>query len=135
MKHLDSDQLSAYFLNKLSFDEETAVQEHLRLCHECRKKLDNLRCLYNAFEENNTQATPSVFKRILHSGWTKAAASIIIIAGIGFFIYQSISAKHTTLHQNIINDCRDDNQVFATDTFDKQDSLYYMEQYGDDFKL
>ena len=28
-----------------------------------------------------------------------------------------------------------ENQVFAIDTFDKEDSTYYRNKYGDDFKF
>ena len=38
------------------------------------------------------------------------------------------------MEQHQIQNARDiENEVFAIDTFDTEDSLYYQEKYGDDF--
>lgn len=132
MKHLDTNRLIAYFLNKLNQDEETAVQEHLHACPECRKNLEALRSLHKGIFEDETSVQIPLFKRILHSGWTKAAASVIIIFGAGFLIYHSISTKESPINKDLINGGRQENSIFAIDTFDKDDSLYYIEKYGDD---
>ena len=91
--HIDIRTLSDYFLNRLTSEEETAVQEH-----------------------------------------PKAAAAVILICGIGIFTYDTVRNRSNVVEQHQIQNARDiENEVFAIDTFDTEDSLYYQEKYGDDF--
>lgn len=133
-EHLNLDRLTAYFLNRMTSEEETSVQEHLRQCPECSRKLSELRALYDAFYNEKAEVRLPVFKRIIKSGWTKAAASVIIIFGAGFLIYKSIMTRQNVMEQQIINGGKEiENLVFALDTFSKEDSIYYFEKYGEDF--
>ena len=119
-RHIDIDTLSRYLLNRLTQDEETAVQEHLRHCPECAGRLDAMRKLRKGFfEDEEAHDRKSVIFRIVHSRWTKVAA-----------------AASNVLEQNEIIDGKQiENEVFAVDSFDREDSLYYREKYGDDFKF
>ena len=75
-----------------------------------------------------------VFFRVLRSGWTKAAAAVILICGIGIFTYDTVRNRSNVVEQHQIRNARDiENEVFAIDTFDTEDSLYYQEKYGDKF--
>ena len=74
--------------------------------------------------------------RILRSGWTKAAAAIILVIGTGLFTAETIRNRNNVVEQHeIINGGKNSEEVFAIDTFDKQDSVYYHNKYGDDFKF
>ena len=46
--HIDIRTLSDYFLSRLTSEEETAVQEHLSVCPECRARLEAMRRLREA---------------------------------------------------------------------------------------
>ena len=117
--HIDIRTLSDYFLNRLTSEEETAVQEHL----------------WGMFgEEESSMERRPVFFRVLRSGWTKAAAAVILICGIGIFTYDTVRNRSNVVEQHQIRNARDiENEVFAIDTFDTEDSLYYQEKYGDKF--
>ncbi len=134
--HLDIKTLSDYFLNRLSPQEETEVQEHLSSCPECASALNAMRRLKEGFFEDDSAAParrPVLF-RIMRSGWTKAAAAVIIVAGLGIFTYETVRNRDNVIEQHQIQQGRSlENQVFAIDTFDKEDSIYYREKYGDDF--
>ena len=126
--HIDIRTLSDYFLNRLTSEEETAVQEHLSVCPECRARLEAMRRLRRGMfgEEESSMERRPVFFRILRSGWTKAAAAI--------FTYDTVRNRSNVVEQHQIQNARDiENEVFAIDTFDTEDSLYYQEKYGDDF--
>lgn len=134
--HIDIKTLSEYFLNKLTRDEETLVQEHISSCPECRKRLEAMRRLSQGIFGEDTGAADirPVFTRIIRSAWTKAAAALIIVTGIGYFTYETVSNRNDIVEQTRIQNSRDiENEVFAIDTFDAEDSLYYQEKYGDDF--
>lgn len=134
-RHIDIKTLSDYFLNRLTPEEETAVQEHLSQCPECSEKLAAMRRLRDSMFAQEQPARPAVFK-IVRSGWFKAAAAVIIVAGIGLFTAETVRHRSSVLEQHEINGGGDiENEVFAIDTFDKQDSTYYREKYGDDFKM
>lgn len=133
--HIDIGTLSNYFLNRLASDKETEVQEHLSSCPECKARLDAIRRLRDGFfllEESSVQKRTVIFK-VLHSGWTKAAAAVILVAGIGIFTYETVSERDGIVEQQIRSGT--ENEVFAIDTFDREDSLYYKEKYGEDFKF
>lgn len=134
-KHLNIETIADYYLNRLEYDQETKVQEHLRQCPSCRKKLEDMRNLHNAFYEEPAEIQISVFRKIISSTWTKAAASVVVILGAGFLIYQGIVTRNSSREQFMINSGMNnvENQVFAIDSFDKEDSLYYHEKYGEDF--
>ena len=126
-RHIDIDTLSRYLLNRLTQDEETAVQEHLRHCPKLRKGF---------FEDEEAHDRKSVIFRIVHSRWTKVAAAAVIVAGIGLFTAETVRNRSNVLEQNEIIDGKQiENEVFAVDSFDREDSLYYREKYGDDFKF
>lgn len=134
--HIDIRTLSDYFLNRLTSEEETAVQEHLSVCPECRARLEALRRLRRGMfgEEESSMERRPVFFRVLRSGWIKAAAAVILICGIGIFTYDTVRNRSNVVEQHQIQNARDiENEVFAIDTFDTEDSLYYQEKYGDDF--
>ena len=134
-KHLNIETIADYYLNRLEYDQETKVQEHLRQCPSCRKKLEDMRNLHNAFYEEPAEIQISVFRKIISSTWTKAAASVVVILGAGFLIYQGIVTRNSSREQFMINSGMNnvENQGFAIDSFDKEDSLYYHEKYGEDF--
>ncbi len=134
-KHLNIETIADYYLNRLEYDQETKVQEHLRQCPSCRKKLEDMRNLHNAFYEEPAEIQISVFRKIISSTWTKAAASVVVILGAGFLIYQGIVTRNSSREQFMINSGMNnvENQVFAIDSFDKEDSMYYHEKYGEDF--
>lgn len=135
-RHIDIRTISDYFLNRLSVEDETAVQEHLSVCPECRARLEAMRRLRKGMfedEDSTVQRTPVIF-RILRSGWTKAAAAVIIVCGIGLFTFETVRNRDNVIEQHQIQNARNiENEVFAIDTFDSEDSLYYHEKYGDDF--
>ena len=136
-RHIDIDTLSRYLLNRLTQDEETAVQEHLRHCPECAGRLDAMRKLRKGFfEDEEAHDRKSVIFRIVHSRWTKVAAAAVIVAGIELFTAETVRNRSNVLEQNEIIDGKQiENEVFAVDSFDREDSLYYREKYGDDFKF
>lgn len=136
-RHIDIETLSRYFLNQLSSDEETAIQEHLSHCHECADRLDAMRKLREGmFGDELQEKQQTMLFRILRSGWTKAAAAIILVIGTGLFTAETIRNRNNVVEQHeIINDGKNSEEVFAIDTFDKQDSVYYHNKYGDDFKF
>lgn len=134
--HIDIRTLSDYFLNRLTSEEETAVQEHLSVCPECRARLEAMRRLRRGMfgEEESSMERRPVFFRVLRSGWTKAAAAVILICGIGIFTYDTVRNRSNVIEQHQLRNARDiENEVFAIDTFDTEDSLYYQEKYGDKF--
>ena len=136
-RHIDIDRLSRYYLNRLTPEEETAVQEHLRNCPKCSDRLEAMRKLRKGFfEDEGTHDRKSVIFRIVRSSWTKAAAAVVIIAGIGFFTAETVRNRNSVLEQNEVIDGKQiENEVFAVDSFDREDSIYYREKYGDDFKF
>ena len=88
------------------------------------------------FEDTESQDRKSVIFRIVRSRWTKVAAAVIIVAGIGLFTAETVRNRSNILEQHeIVNRDNPDNEVFAVDTFDKEDSTYYRKKYGDDFKF
>ena len=123
-RHIDIDTLSRYLLNRLTQDEETAV-------HDAMRKLRK-----GFFEDEEAHDRKSVIFRIVHSRWTKVAAAAVIVAGIGLFTAETVRNRSNVLEQNEIIDGKQiENEVFAVDSFDREDSLYYREKYGDDFKF
>lgn len=134
--HINIKTLSDYFLNRLSCEEETAVQEHLSSCPECRKKLEDMRRLRDGVFADGRKRTrhDTVLFRVLRSGWTKAAAAAIIICGIGLTAYETSVNRNNGTELNSIQNARSiEDEVFAIDTFDTEDSVYYHDKYGDDF--
>lgn len=134
--HINIRTLSDYFLNRLNCEEETAVQEHLSSCPECRGKLEAMRRLRDGVftDGRESRRHDSVLFRVLRSGWTKAAAAIIIICGIGTIAYETSVNRSDIPELNRIQDGKSlEDEVFAIDTFDTEDSTYYRDRYGDDF--
>lgn len=136
-RHIDIDTLSRYLLNRLTQDEETAVQEHLQHCPECAGRLEAMRKLRKGFfGDTGTLDRKSVIFRIVRSRLTKVAAAVIILAGIGLFTAETVRNRSNVLEQHeIVNGDSPDNEVFTVDTFDKEDSTYYRRKYGDNFKF
>lgn len=135
--HIDIQTLSRYFLNLLPPKEETEVQEHLHECPECAARLEAMRKLRDGFREEERQdQSHGVLFRIIHSGWTKAAAIIVLAAGISLVTIDTLKNRGNVIEQHqIINSGMQEDEVFAIDTFDKADSVYYKEKYGEDFKF
>lgn len=136
-RHIDIKTLEDYFLNRLSPEEETEVQEHLSSCPECSSRLDAMRRLRDGFfgdVEDGKALRPPVVLRVLRSGWTRAAAAAVIIAGAGLLTYETVRNRDNVVEQHQLMEGRGiENEVFAIDTFDKEDSIYYRQKYGDDF--
>lgn len=136
MRHIDTEILNRYVRNELSPKEETLVQEHISSCRECAGKVRDLRALSAAFfeKEHDSSADRSLMFRILHSYVTVAAAAIMLTGGIAYFI---LEASRDRAHFNdtfrIENGKTENPPSFAIDTFDKEDTAYYREKYGDDF--
>ncbi|HIZ86908.1 MAG TPA: hypothetical protein IAC03_01955 [Candidatus Coprenecus pullistercoris] len=133
--HIDTDTLAKYFLNCLPREEETAVQEHLCSCPECSARLEALRKLRGAMSDDSGQRRPGVLFRVLRSGWTKAAAAVIIVAGIGFLTARSVRDRSGIVEHSLNPGMENKDNILSVDTFDKADSAYYKEKYGEDFKL
>lgn len=134
--HIDIRTLSRYFLNMLSPEEETAVQEHLHICRECSAKLEAMRKLRDGIFDGNTQKKENgTLFRIIRSGWTKAAAAVIVAACISVVSIQTARNRSDIAEQHTIIQNNTDESVLDIDTFDRQDSLYYREKYGEDFKF
>lgn len=134
--HIDIKTLSDYFLNRLGGEDETAVQEHLSSCPECRKKLEAMRRLRKGVftDGSKHRRHDTITFRILRYGWAKAAAAAIIICGIGFTAYEvSVNRNDGTVQDCIQNARSIENEIFAIDTFDTEDSVYYKDKYGEDF--
>lgn len=130
-KHVDMNTLTDYLLDRLSLEEEAAVQEHLCECPECGKKVKDIRNLRKAFQEpSSVPAASSLFTRVIRSSWTKAAAAIAIIAGGSILFINYRHHADPLMQQEILNG-RQEDQTFAIDTFDREDSIYYMEKYPD----
>lgn len=92
-KHLNIKTIERYLLNLMSYDEETAVQEHLNSCPECRKKIEGMRKLRSAMEDVKSDKVVSAPKKwyisFYRSPLTRIAAVLLIFAGVGFAIYKS----------------------------------------------
>ena len=135
--HIDIERLSRYFLSILPPEEETAVQEHLRTCPRCAARLEAMRKLRKGFEEDReASGRKTVFFRVIRSGWTKAAAAAVVAAAVSIITLETVRDRSSILEQHEIMDGEQiENQVFAIDTFDKEDSTYYRNKYGEDFKF
>ena len=112
-RHIDIETLSRYFLNQLSSDEETAIQEHLSHCHECADRLDAMRKLREGmFGDELQEKQQTMLFRILRSGWTKAAAAIILVIGTGLFTAETIRNRNNVVEQHeIINGGKNSEEV------------------------
>ncbi len=138
-RHFDIETISKYFLGHLTPDEEIAVQQHICECEECKKKIDGIRALHNVFFENNVSEHKQyhhnlIYRVVVHSRIFKIAAAVIIICGIGFVSFRYASQRESIYEQQILNNGRSlEDEVFAIDSFERDDSIYYEEKYGPDF--
>lgn len=137
-EHLSIEILTEYFLGKLDTSQEREVRAHLYECNECSKKLSAIRKLYSSFfvkrekyeRKRVEEIKPrhrGIFIRVIRSKWTIAAASIILIAGISFASYKFVKSRQDIYNSTIIEGKESEN-LFSTDTFDKQDTIQYFEQ-------
>lgn len=136
-RHYDIKNLTDYFLGILPDEEENAVQQHLCECDECRRKVEQLRALRDGFfeEQEPAQIHRPVIIRVLRSHIFQAAAAVILVCGIGLLLFRNASDRNNIYQdQHILHNGRTmDNEVFAVDTFDRDDSIYYEEEYGPEF--
>lgn len=120
-KHLNIDELTRYFLNDLSRDSETSVQEHLSSCAECGEKLDNMRLLRKSvFETDISVASPKYTFKVLSSTWVKFAAAAVMILGMGIGYFRSSDNGLSTVNEGIAPEI-----VLCVDSLSKEDSIDY----------
>lgn len=116
-KHIDNKDLSRYFMNEMSGDEESMVQEHIGECTWCRKKIQDMRKLKIEFDKIDTlHGNRHLFIRVINSTWTRVAATLLVIAAVGVAIYQ-VSRSGSNLPQQLqINTPHQHENVLDIDT-------------------
>lgn len=134
--HPNMEKISDYLTNRLSIEEEISVQEHLRSCSECMEKVRRMRSLRDSiFDGQDKTEEENTFIRIVKSTAFKAAAAVIILAGITLFIRESLrTTEEVTIQYQIFQEREQIAPPLYIDTFSTEDSLYYIEQYGEDFE-
>ena len=135
-EHPDIGKISDYLTNRLSVEEEISVQEHLHSCAQCREKVRRMRSLRDfIFDGQDKAKDESIFIRIIKSTVFKAAAAVVIIAGITFFIRESLrTTEEVTIQYQIFQEREQVDPPLYIDTFSTKDSLYYIEKYGEEFE-
>ncbi len=121
--HISMEEITRYFLNRMSPDEETSVQIHLRECKEYREELDRLRRLKSEFNKiGQVRDFKHIMTSIGNSSWARAAATIVVILGLGIGIFQlrEIKLNNEQLQKFEINEGKGGNDVFDVDTMTYQ---------------
>ena len=86
MCQYNKDDIERYFSNGMTEAEEIAFQKHLLTCESCRRELEKYRRLAAAIAEPSASEAAKVIPfGIRYRKWI-AAASILILAGIGGLI-------------------------------------------------
>ncbi len=138
-KHIDIERLGLYISNRLTTEEENNIQEHLIQCPECRKKLKNLRALHNGFFKDEENVAVKNKSRIT-AVYFKVAASLIVLAGISFFVYTSVNNGADKVLTPLSPQERVlENPVFSVDSLSHKDTvanrkILYKEEYHYELK-
>ncbi len=125
-EHYDIEELSRYFLNRMSPEEETALQEHLEKCPKCRKSLADLRTLHAQFSDiDSLKESQTTFVKVVSSFAFRVAAIIIVvvIVGVALFKWGSSQTRNSLPTQMQINEGKDPKQVFDIDSCNVSDTL------------
>lgn len=134
--HPNMEKISDYLTNRLSTEEEISVQEHLHSCSECMERVRRMRLLRDSiFNGQDKAENENIFIRIVKSTAFKAAAVVVILAGITLFIRESLrNSEEVTIQYQIFQEREQIDPPLYIDTFSTEDSLYYIEQYGEEFE-
>ena len=130
------EKISDYLTNRLSIEEEISVQEHLHSCSECMERVRRMRLLRDSiFNGQDKAENENIFIRIVKSTAFKTAAVVVILAGITLFIRESLrNSEEVTIQYQIFQEREQIDPPLYIDTFSTEDSLYYIEQYGEKFE-
>ncbi|MGM9775354.1 MAG: anti-sigma factor family protein [Candidatus Coprenecus sp.] len=134
--HPNMEKISDYLTNRLSIEEEISVQEHLHSCSECMERVRRMRLLRDSiFNGQDKAENENIFIRIVKSTAFKAAAVVVILAGITLFIRESLrNSEEVTIQYQIFQEREQIAPPLYIDTFSTEDPLYYIEQYGEEFE-
>lgn len=134
--HPNMEKISDYLTNRLSIEEEISVQEHLHSCSECMERVRRMRLLRDSiFNGQDKAENENIFIRIVKSTAFKTAAVVVILAGITLFIRESLrNSEEVTIQYQIFQEREQIDPPLYIDTFSTEDSLYYIEQYGEKFE-
>lgn len=145
--HINDDLLVKFLLNEANANEQEQVKEwlsddeaNLTYYNQLKKIWDDSRqlALATAVDENKAwqkfhqRVHPAPVRRI-GFGWMKAAASVIIIVGVGLLAYFMLNApaKEITVlaRQTVLNDTLSDGSVV---TVNKGSSITYLSKFKGD---
>ena len=90
-------QIGQYMMNKMSPEEETLLQEHLYLCPECSRKLQEMRRLAETLADRQVKMVDK--KKLRQRNFVKILVSIILFfsGSYGIYWWQSHSMEENTL--------------------------------------
>ncbi|MDH6341577.1 hypothetical protein M2480_000966 [Parabacteroides sp. PFB2-12] len=107
------EQAERYLLNKLSWEDETAFQLHLKECEACRSYIQTIRRFAQSINDKELDlpivppARKTIGRRLNLSRWISIAASILLVAGFSLYYYshqQSLSGENNSEHELLINE-------------------------------
>ena len=78
-------QIGQYMMNKMSPEEETLLQEHLYLCPECSRKLQEMRRLAETLADRQVKMVDK--KKLRQRNFVKILVSIILFFSVSYGIY------------------------------------------------
>ena len=78
-------QIGQYMMNKMSPEEETLLQEHLYLCPECSRKLQEMRRLAETLADRQVKMVDK--KKLRQRNFVKILVSIILFFSGSYGIY------------------------------------------------
>ena len=78
-------QIGQYMMNKMSPEEETLLQEHLYLCPECSRKLQEMRRLAETLADRQAKMVDK--KKLRQRNFVKILVSIILFFSGSYGIY------------------------------------------------
>ena len=86
-------QIGQYMMNKMSPEEETLLQEHLYLCPECSRKLQEMRRLAETLADRQVKMVDK--KKLRQRNFVKILVSIILFfsGSYGIYWWQSLSME------------------------------------------
>ena len=86
-------QIGQYMMNKMSPEEETLLQEHLYLCPECSRKLQEMRRLAETLADRQVKMVDK--KKLRQRNFVKILVSIILFfsGSYGIYCWQSHSME------------------------------------------
>lgn len=112
-KHLDIYTIHQYVSNRLTPEQESIVQEHISECAKCREEVRRYRALVAGMTSRDEKPA-GVIKLIWKSTLFRVAASLILVAGISFAIYDS-RPKALPVQSG-----HDSGVILSTDTYDPE---------------